>query len=129
RALASRLPPRVRRVHLELSPLDSLRTGQLAAAILGVPQVPAEVAAHLRERTGGLPFAIEEVLALLRERGRVPDLLGAGGGRVVAVLGVPAAVRDHVRERVGRLPERVRYLLEVVAVLHHPTTEQQVAAV
>ncbi|HEY8472703.1 MAG TPA: AAA family ATPase, partial [Natronosporangium sp.] len=128
RALAARLPPPAQPVRLRLEPLDPAQTGELAAALIGCDRVPDEFARYLSEHTSGLPFAIEEMMALLRERGLVgPDgqVRWTGAER----LAVPAAVRDHVRERVDRLPDELRPLLEVLAVLQRPATEHRVAAV
>src|SRR5690554_2637723 len=129
RGVAARLPATVSVTHVELRPLTAPETGQLAAAIAGLPRVPADVEAYLQERTGGLPFAIEEVVSLLRERGAVPRPGQGWSRRVLATLSVPCGVRDHVLERVALLPARVRPLLDAVAVLAQPAPEPVVAAV
>lgn len=75
REATARLPAPLRVERLALTPLDVTATGRLAASIVKLDQVPRQFATHLCERTGGLPFAIEEVVALLRARG----LLGPQG--------------------------------------------------
>jgi hypothetical protein len=67
RALTARPPAGTALAHVSLAPLDEAGTGGLAAAILGLEQVSDEFARYLWERTSGLPFAVEEVLALVRE--------------------------------------------------------------
>src|SRR5699024_3314374 len=69
RAVPATLPAGTTRAHVALAPLDEAGTGALAAAILGTDGVSQEFARHLWERTAGLPFAVEEVIALVRERG------------------------------------------------------------
>jgi DNA-binding NarL/FixJ family response regulator len=128
RALAARLPPPVHPVRLALGPLDAGQTGELAAMLVAGDRVPDDFARYLCELTGGLPFAIEEVMALLRERGLVGPA-GVVRWPGAAELPVPAAVRDHVLERVGGLPARSRPVLEALAVLQRPAPEQRVAAV
>lgn len=129
RALAGRLPAAVTRAEVVLAPLGVPETGQLAAAIVATDRVSEDFAAYLCERTGGLPFAVEQVMALLRERGMVGRRGDRWFRRTLGELAVPAAVRDHVLERVGRLPAPARSMMEAVAVLQHPATEQLVAAV
>jgi len=121
-------PAGVTRCELTLSPLDAAQTGQLAASIADVDRIPEEFAGHLCERTGGLPFAIEQVMALLRERGvAVP---GQPWSReALDGLAVPAAVRDHVRQRAALLSAPARAMLEALAVMGAPASEQEIALV
>lgn len=128
RALAGKLPPSVTRCHLALEPLDKTQTGQLAAAIAEVDQVSDEFASYLCERTGGLPFAIEQVMALLWERGVTPGDQ-QWSRQMLDELGVPVALRDHIQERATLLPAQVRSLLEVLAVMRYPATEDEIAQV
>ncbi|MEV0810140.1 AAA family ATPase [Micromonospora sp. NPDC050200] len=60
RALTARLPASVARVQVELPPFDTAATSALAAAVLGADRVSEDFAAYLRERTSGLPFAIQQ---------------------------------------------------------------------
>ncbi|WP_433376721.1 AAA family ATPase [Streptosporangium sp. CA-115845] len=69
RALTARLRPELTHTHLVLAPLDAAHTNELTASILGTAQVSEEFAAYLCERTSGLPYAIQELVALLRARG------------------------------------------------------------
>src|SRR5690606_10584473 len=75
------------------------------------------------------PFAIEEVMSLLRQRGAVPRHGQRWWRRALSTLSVPGGVRDHVLERVALLPGRARSLLDVAAVLAHPAPEPVVAEV
>ncbi len=129
RALATRLPATVRRTHVVLSPLGAEQTGALAAAVARVDRLPDRFTSYLCERTGGLPFAIEQVMELLRERGVTPRPDAAWLWAGADALTVPAGIRDHVVERLDRLPLAAQSLLEVLAVLQSPATEQRLARV
>ncbi|MEV4372818.1 hypothetical protein AB0J71_37510 [Nonomuraea sp. NPDC049637] len=120
RTIAARAAPSVSRAQVGLEPLDVAETRELMTAILGSEGVSEEFAAHLCERTSGLPFAIQDMVALLRERG---TLIRRGCGwarKAIDELNVPTALRDSVLERVGRLPAGARAVVEAAAVLQVP---------
>jgi DNA-binding CsgD family transcriptional regulator len=117
RAVTARPADTVTADHILLAPLDTARTRELAATILGVDDVSTAFAAHLCERASGLPLAIQELLALLRVRGELVRWEGGWVRRALEQLDVPGPVRDAVRERVGRLPEGARVVVEAAAVL------------
>jgi hypothetical protein len=117
RAVTSRLPMGVRHEHLDLAPLDASETGELAAAILGLDDLSEEFASYLCERASGLPFAIEELLALLRSRGDLAVRGGEWARRAVGELNVPRGITDQVRERVSVLSDGARTAVEAAAVL------------
>lgn len=119
RALTAKLPPGTSRVHVCLSPLDESETGALTAAILGVDadEVSHEFADFVWERTSGLPYAVEEVLALVRERGLLVRRGEQWKRRQLERLEVPRSIRDSTLERVARLSAAARRLVEAAAVL------------
>ncbi|WP_329084746.1 ATP-binding protein [Streptosporangium sp. NBC_01469] len=120
RASTVRLPPGTSQAHLVLAPLDQGETGALATAILDTERVSEEFAHYLWERTAGLPFAVEEVLALVRERGSLVRRGDRWTRRVLEELEVPRGVRDSTLERIARLPADAHRLAEAAAVLHTP---------
>lgn len=124
RALTAALPAATGRAEIVLAPLDQESTGQLAAAIMGLDRVSDEFAGYLRERTSGLPLAIEELLALLRARGTLVRRGSGWARRTLDELQVPAGIRDSVRERVGRLSAEARATAEVAAVLQVPVPHE-----
>ena len=67
----------------------------------------AAVARRVHDRTGGHPFFIREIVALV----------GTGDGGTAALAGVPAAVHDVVRRRVAQLRPAAQQLLATAAVL------------
>lgn len=122
RALTARLPPLVTHARLVLAPLDAAQTGALAGAILGAEVVSSEFAAYLCERASGLPFAIEELLALLRVRGTVARRGSGWARRALAELDVPAGIRDQVLERAGHLSRPAQSVFAAAAVLQLPAS-------
>ncbi|MEQ7009298.1 AAA family ATPase [Actinopolymorpha sp. B17G11] len=120
RALTARLPESIDRTHVVLVPLDATETGTLAAAILGTSGLSKEFADYLHDRTSGLPFAIEELLALLRTRGSLVLRRGGWARRTLDMLDVPTRIRDSVLERVSRLSDEARAVAEAAAVLETP---------
>lgn len=120
RALTARLPEPVRHVHIALQPLDVAETGALGAAILGADGLSEEFAANLCERASGVPFAVEELLALLRARGMLVQRDRGWARRRLERLEVPAGIRDAVLARAARLSGPARTVLDAAAVLQNP---------
>lgn len=120
RAATARVPAAVHRVEVVLAPLDAAQTGALAAATLGVDKVSDEFAAYLCQRASGLPFVIQELMALLRARGTLTQRGGSWVRKTLDELDVPAGVREPVRERVARLASPAREVVEAAAVLRTP---------
>jgi DNA-binding SARP family transcriptional activator len=93
----------------------------MAESIVGRPLGPGATALAqvLRERTGGNPFFVGELVRHLAETGVL-----AGGGIAAAAAGpavedVPEGVRLVVGQRLARLGGAVEHLLEVVSVIGH----------
>ncbi|WP_162564189.1 MULTISPECIES: LuxR family transcriptional regulator [Microbacterium] len=94
---------------LTLAPLDGAEVQELARHTLGV-ELSASVAADLREKTGGVPFVLEEVLRSLSERlPERPDLLDR--------LAVPTALRDVMLQRLSGLDPVAREIVGIASVL------------
>ncbi|MCP2341181.1 ATP-binding protein [Actinomadura rupiterrae] len=117
RLVTARPDPAVTRERIELAPLNTARTRELAQAILDADRVTDELAAYLCERGSGLPLAVQELLALLRQRGTLAWRGGRWARRAVTELDVPVRVRDSVLERVARLSDGARAVAEAAAVL------------
>lgn len=116
-ALPARVAPHVTRQALTLAPLDRDGVAALVAAILGASEVSSEFATYLLDRTGGIPFAVEEVLRLLQER---EDLVRTARGwerRELGRLGVPPIIRNSILARVANLGGDARAVVSAVAVI------------
>jgi DNA-binding CsgD family transcriptional regulator len=123
-ALAARLLHDVRGVHVALHPFDKAHVRDLVATILVIDDVSEEFANHLLEATGGIPFAVEEVLQLLADRRDLVQQRGAWIRRTLREIGVPKAFRDSIVERVERLRPDGQRVVEAAAVLGTPASEQ-----
>lgn len=127
-ALARALPDRGQVTEFVLAPLSPPQVGVLAASILGLAEVPAPFATELHERTMGLPFAVEEMLRLLRQSRF--DSVGAdrvAAGRTLDALGVPVLMRDSVLQRLAGLSADAQSVSAAAAVLDIPADEDLLA--
>jgi class 3 adenylate cyclase/tetratricopeptide (TPR) repeat protein len=103
---------------LPLHPLGSEAIDELLASLLGGDPSLAGLPALIRERSGGNPFYIEEIVQSLAESG---SLTGTPGGYRLAApverLDVPQTVHGILAARIDRLPEREKSLLQTAAVI------------
>ena len=115
RLVRSQLRHRQQVTEVALGPLDADSLRQLVAATLSAEPTPRLIAA-VAERTEGLPFFVEEMLAALAAadwlipRGSAIDLAPGND------LPLPENVRDAVLLRVSGLSPRARTAIEVAAV-------------
>ena len=97
-------------MHITLTGLGPNDVTDWVTARIGQAPDPALVA-HLTDTSGGNPFYLRELIALLESDGRL------GGGFDSVPAGVPHAVQDVVRRRTSRLPPETQALLTVAAVI------------
>jgi DNA-binding CsgD family transcriptional regulator/tetratricopeptide (TPR) repeat protein len=100
---------------LTLEPLTAEGTAELAERLLGsAPSAPLAITLH--DRTGGIPFFIEELAGALEAGGR----LRAGGNGLEldldADVPLPQTIRDAVLLRAGGLSEEARGTAEAASV-------------
>lgn len=127
--LASRLPPTAVQATIELSPLPVDEVQKLIGAILDADEVPYQLARHLHERTAGLPFALEEVVRLLRDRGQLETMDGLRAADDLREVGVPPAIQQSIRERMESFTTDARLVARAGAVLSMPASEGVIASV
>ncbi len=101
-----------------LAPLAERSTHDLLRAALRADDVPAPLAALLRERTGGNPFFLEEMCHALQEDGtlRVADGAIEIAGSI-ETLRLPGTVQAVIRARLDRLDSQSRDALLVASVV------------
>lgn len=116
-------------LRLAVGPLDVAGVAALVGAILETEDVSPEFASYLRDRTAGLPFAVEEVLRLLQDRRELVRRDGRWARRALDRLGVPPAMRDALRARVERLDADARSVVECVGAVGRAADDDLVAAV
>jgi ATP/maltotriose-dependent transcriptional regulator MalT len=122
RALRAAIPESVDQTHVTLRPLKVTETAAMAADLLGTDHVADDFAAFLHEWTSGLPFAVHELLDLLRGRGVDIRSNDAWSRDALAGLDVPQLLRDQLAERLGRLTDNGRSVVEAAATLQLPAT-------
>ena len=107
---------------LDLSDLGAEDAERLVAVRLGIERVPSELMRFVRERAGGHPQMIEEVLKALVEARAVT----VADGSLVTMklvgqdLALPKTLRGLVASRVARLAAPERAILQAAAVLGEP---------
>lgn len=111
-------PGRHNLVALQLDPLEADAGRDLLTALLG-EEPPPDLRDALLERSGGNPFFLEELVALLSESG---VLRPEGADRLIDVhvaQELPMTLRGLVAARLDALPPVERAALEDAAVLGH----------
>jgi predicted ATPase/class 3 adenylate cyclase len=115
---------------LPLRPLDAAAATALLADWLGPDPSLAGLAERIRERTGGNPFFMEEVIQAEIDAGQ---LVGTRGrfrlARPVASIEVPASVQSLLAARIDRLDEATKRLLQTAAVIGDGFAEALLAQV
>jgi tetratricopeptide (TPR) repeat protein len=107
---------------LDLSDLGGEDAERLVAVRLGIERVPSELMRFVRERAGGHPQMIEEILKALVEARAVT----VADGSLVTMklvgqdLALPKTLRGLVASRVSRLAAAERAILQGAAVLGEP---------
>ncbi|WP_086778081.1 helix-turn-helix transcriptional regulator [Streptomyces griseus] len=108
-----------------LAPWDEERVRRAAADVLGESGGTAEAVGTLHERTGGVPRAVVDLLALLREQR--PAFTGTAAE--VAAAGVPTRLAELVLSRTYALSPAHRPLVWAAAVLDGPAARDELIAV
>jgi len=117
----------VRATTIHVAPLSVEEVERLSCVLLETSAVSLELAQHLHDQTGGLPFAVEEVVRLHRGQLELVD-----GWRTVDELdrlGVPPAVRQSLRERMASCTSDAWLVTRAAAVLAAPANETLIAKV
>jgi DNA-binding CsgD family transcriptional regulator len=104
-----------RLAEIEVDPLGPSGTGELTARLLAAPVAPS-LAGAVYDRTQGVPFFVEELVAALT----VEELLAPGADGLALTPGrdvpLPETVRDAVLVLVERLSREARTAVELAAV-------------
>ena len=128
-SFGGRLSSEIVRLELPLRPFDREEIRTLAGSILEAETISDEFADYLFQASGGLPFAVEEVLRLLENREDLIRRKGAWVRRSLDDLGVPRAVRDSILERLDQLRPTAQALVRAAAVIGVPASEALLSGV
>jgi class 3 adenylate cyclase/tetratricopeptide (TPR) repeat protein len=103
---------------LPLVPLGPEAITELLRDLLGADPSLAGLVNRIRERTGGNPFFIEEVVQSLTEAGSLQGSSGAYRlAKPVDELAIPASVQAVLAARIDRLGEREKQVLQTASVI------------
>jgi DNA-binding CsgD family transcriptional regulator len=127
--LSARLPGDTGGAHVALRPLDRGEARALVSSILDTDGVPSSVADYLFEGSGGLPFALEELVRMVRDRSDLLEARQLLPPTPLEELGVPHALRGSILERLDRLSPEARRVVQAAAVLAAPADERDLVAV
>ncbi|MFQ5698025.1 MAG: adenylate/guanylate cyclase domain-containing protein, partial [Myxococcota bacterium] len=110
--------PRLRCRELPLWPLPPDEIDRLLRELLGPGASLRELASRIRERTGGNPFFVEEVVRSLVEAGALQGERGAyRRSASVDALVIPESVHAVLAARMDRLEEREKAVLQTAAIM------------
>lgn len=105
---------------MRVNPLSPEAGQEMLAHLLGTDPELGPLRQHLVEKTGGVPFFLEETTRALAETGALDDTLAGYSQRVkVDEIRVPSNVRLVLASRIDRLPPPEKELLHVAAVIGH----------
>jgi serine/threonine protein kinase/tetratricopeptide (TPR) repeat protein len=109
----------------ELSDDDSAR---LISTRVGARVLAPELLAFCRDRAGGHPLFLEELIKELTDSGAISVLNGAVKARLDGATAVPRTLRTLIAARVSRLDPAERSLLQAAAILGEPVPTDVLAA-
>lgn len=103
---------------LVIAPLDNSQSAALIRGLLGDDPSVRRLSDVIADRAAGIPFAAEEIVRDLAERG---ELEGAPGAyvcrREVGDIHVPASLQAIIGARIDRLPVTAKRTLNAAAVI------------
>ena len=103
---------------LPLTPLGAEAIEELLVELIGSDPSLDGLSELIRERTGGNPFFIEEVVRELAESGALEGERGSYRlARAIDEIAVPTAVESILAARIDRLGERAKEVLGAAAVI------------
>ncbi|MFD4701356.1 LuxR C-terminal-related transcriptional regulator [Streptomyces niveus] len=121
-------PARLSVVRRRLEPLDEERVRWVAGESLGARRCPQEFVGRLRQRSGGVPQVVVDLVRMLRD---AAERTGREcfSARDVDEAGVPVRLAELALDRTAALPEAYRPIVWAAAVLDEPAGAEDLAAV
>lgn len=121
--LPSHLPRDALTLALELAPLSVEEVRALTCALLDAASVSEDIAESLYDRSAGLPFALEEIIRLLLDRGQLTLTEDGEAVGDLEPVGVPTVIGHSIRERMEPFSADARLITRAAAVLALPADE------
>jgi len=100
---------------------------ELSCLLLETDVMSDELARHLHAQTAGIPFALEELVRMHRDKLELVDSWQTV--EELDDLAVPPAVRQSLRERMASLPSDAWLVTRAAAVLGAPAGEELIRSV
>jgi serine/threonine protein kinase/tetratricopeptide (TPR) repeat protein len=113
---------------LPVGELSDEASALLLATRVGARVVPPELLAFCRERAGGHPLFLEELIKELTDSGAISVLTGTVKARLEGANAVPRSLRALIAARVARLEPEDRAVLQAAAILGDPVPTEVLAA-
>ncbi|MCK6587679.1 MAG: protein kinase [Polyangiaceae bacterium] len=113
---------------IALGQLSEEDSGKLLAARINARILPPELIDFCRERAGGHPLFLEELIKELVDSGAVSVLNGIVKTRLEGATAVPRTLRALIATRVSRLDPKDRILVQAAAILGEPILTDVLAA-
>jgi predicted ATPase/class 3 adenylate cyclase/Tfp pilus assembly protein PilF len=117
---------------LTLDRLTPAESETLLSGLLPEVQMPAGLGAAILERSGGNPYYMEEIIQVLRERGRlrrIRDRWQFDPTMAVEDLPLPSSLEALIRSRMDGLPGKLRAALQCLAVVGRPCETDLMASI
>jgi class 3 adenylate cyclase/tetratricopeptide (TPR) repeat protein len=114
---------------MRLTQLNEEQTGELIRRLLKEGEVPADVQALLQEKAAGIPFFVEEFIAMLTEQKALLLLDGSWKLRGdPAAIQAPTTIEQILASRLDQLDVTEKLVIERAAVIGTPFTAEHLAA-
>lgn len=113
---------------LVLGPLSDDDAARLIATRVGARILAPDLLAFCRDRAGGHPLFLEELVKELTDSGAITVQSGEAKARLDGATAVPRTLRTLIAGRVTRLDPGERAVLQAAAILGEPILTQVLAA-
>ena len=113
---------------LDLGQLSDDDTAKFVSSRVNAKVVPPELLSFCRERAGGHPLFLEELLKELVDSGAVSTVSGGLRLRLDGAMAVPRSLRALIASRVARLPPELRAVTQAAAILGGSASTEVLAA-
>jgi tetratricopeptide (TPR) repeat protein len=112
---------------LSVEELPDTDSAHLISTRVGARVLPPELLAFCRERAGGHPLFLEELLKELTDSGALSVMSGVVKARLEGATAVPRSLRALIAARVSRLEPEERAMLQAAAILGEPVPTEVLA--